>query len=92
MIIEGSIAQWLAYLLPDPTALGSNHGSGYYSEKKVINGAVLIVSSALLRVRVYSAKSFIFYQLVSGKPYCQKTSYMKKSGAYTIKDLQIRNS
>ena len=45
----GSIAQWLAFLLPDPSAPGSNLGFGVFSEK-IIDVAKLIDSSDLLIV------------------------------------------
>ena len=33
----GGIAQWLAYLLPDPATLGSNHKiSEFFSEKNIM--------------------------------------------------------
>ena len=31
---EGSIVQWLAYLLPDPAALVLNHGAKVFFQKK----------------------------------------------------------
>ena len=52
---EGSIAQWIAYLLSDPANTGSNLGSRVFFGK-IIDVAKLIDPSALLRVRVDSAK------------------------------------
>ena len=42
----GGIAQWIAYLLPDPTVLGLNHGSEVFSEK--ISDAAMLIDIALL--------------------------------------------
>ena len=50
----GSIAQWLAFLLPDPAALGSNHGSGGLFEK---NSDVAVLIDSTLHLR-WIAKSY----------------------------------
>ena len=52
-----SIAEWIAYLLLDPAAQGSNHYSDFFQQKFLMS----IDRSALLRVIVDSAKSLIVY-------------------------------
>ena len=69
-----SIAQWLASLLLDPAVPGSNHGSGFISDK-ISNVAVLLDSGLLVHRTV---KSLI--KLIEPIQYRLMTSYyLKKS-------------
>ena len=49
------MAQWIAYLLPDPAPPGTNHRIVFF--RLMIDVAEFINNSALLRVRMDRAKS-----------------------------------
>ena len=47
------MAQWLAFLLPDPVALGSNRGSGVFTEK---TSYVAVVIDSPLRLSEWAVQ------------------------------------